>query len=114
MSRNQVTIKINMTGLDEMIDALKDLQTEGVARAQRALDDALDLTAERSRALAHLDEGTLRASQSHSSTHEPDGWVGAIAYSGRGAAFEMAKGGEHAAYIDSLAHLSHDDFLAAV
>lgn len=105
---------VGTAGLDEMIDALRDLRTTGIQRAQRNLDDALDRTAEISYELAHIHEGALRESQSHSSAHEPYGWEGIISYDARGAAFEMQRGDDHSAFIDSLAPLSENDFQRAM
>ena len=109
-----VTIRIDTRGLDALIRDLRELRTTGVQRAQEALDAALERAAEKSYDLAHTHEGDLRASQSHSSSHEIDGWEGQISYGSRGAAWEMQRGGEHSSYIDSLAHLSARDFEEAL
>jgi hypothetical protein len=110
----RVSMHIDARGLRELSDALEKIQTEGIPRAQRELDAALDRTAETSYGLAHLDEGQLRGSQTYSSAWGRSSWEGQIAYTGRGAAFEMAKGGEHAGFIDSLSSLSVPDFEAAL
>jgi hypothetical protein len=107
--------RIEASGLSEMIQALHDIQTKGPARAQRELDLALDKTAETSRELAHLHSGRLKESQSHSSdSSDPREWQGQISYDGRGAAFEIQRGGDHSEFIDSLAGLSAEDFRAAL
>lgn len=109
-----VSIKISTKGLDKMIKDFGQLESEGTRRAQEALDQVLDRTAETSYGLAHLDEGQLRASQSHSSVHGPSHWEGQITYTSRAAGYEMAKGGDHSAFIDALAALSGSDFEAAI
>lgn len=113
-TRKPGSLHIGGDGLDEMIDALRELRTTGIQRAQRKLDDALDRTAMKSHELAHVHEGSLRASQSHSSTHEAYGWQGQISFDARGAAFEMQRGDDHAAFIDSLSALSEKDFTDAL
>ena len=102
-----------------MIDALREIQTEGPRRAQEALDRALQRTAETSRALAHVshDErhsGDLKASQQVTSEHGAGGWTGSVAYGDRAARFEVERGGEHSAFIDALASGSAEDFKRAM
>ena len=109
-----IRIHIAARGLDDMIQAMRDIQKNGIPRAQRALDGALDRTAERSYGLAHIHDGALRASQSHSSTHGPNWWTGQVSYDARGAAFEVQRGGNHGAFIDSLAASSEPDFKQAI
>jgi hypothetical protein len=105
---------INTSGLREMIKALDDLIKFGIPRAMAELDDALDRTGRdqlrtRPRPRGHPQGQPIPFQLSRGPRVDR-----AITYGGRGAAFEMAKGGEHASYIDSLAGLSHDDFLAAM
>lgn len=104
---------MNVKGLDAMIDSLRELQTEGVRRAQAELDRALDRTAETSRDLAHLHQGDLKASQQVSSAHGLASWEGQISYSARGAQYEYQKPG-HGAFIDDLSRLSAEDFERAL
>lgn len=109
----RVAIFLGVSGLDELLEYVRDTPLR-VQRAQEALDRALDATAERSRALAHVHAGALRESQTHSSSHEINGWEGQISYSSRGAAWEIQRGGEHAAFIDSLSGLSEESFEEAI
>ena len=114
-----MTIKIKFTGLGGMTRALEALRTEGLARVQTDLDAALERTAETSRALAHVSHdhrhsGALRASQEVSSEHGSTTWTGSVAYGDRGARWELEAGGEHAAFIDSLAGLSDADMERAL
>lgn len=50
------------------------------------------------------------AQPEHSSAHHAYGWERQIAYTGRGAACELQRGGDHSAYIDALAALSQHDY----
>jgi len=109
-----VRFSIQVSGLDELRRALRDVQRVGIPRAQEALDGALDTAAEWSREAAHEHSGALKASQTHSSSHDRDGWSGVIAYSAPGAPWEMERGGEHAEFIDGIAPATEAEFYAAL
>lgn len=114
-----MSLKITSTGLDKIIRDLHDFQTVGIARAQDALDGALAEAFDLSQGLAHLSRdkrhrGALKASGDYSSDHGPSHWVGTIAYSDRAAHWEIERGGEHAAFIDSLATMTEESFERAM
>lgn len=108
------TIHIENCGLNAMIQAMRDIQTKGIAQAQDELDRALDRAAETSRGLAHVHTGALKASQTTSTDHGPSNWSGSVSYSARGAHFELALGGDHAAFIDALSPATDPDFEQAL
>lgn len=70
------TIKIDISGLSEMINAMHEVHNEGIRRAQTDLDEALDRAAETSRGLVHHDGGSLRASHRTASESGPARWTG--------------------------------------
>lgn len=109
-----IRIRIETTGLDAMIQVMRDLQGPAQRRAQERLDDALDRAAEISYDLAHVHEGDLKASQSHGSEHGPTTWRGTVAYGSRGARYEIQRAGDHSQFIDALTAMTEGEFERAI
>ncbi|SER12077.1 hypothetical protein [Microlunatus flavus] len=112
-------IRIDSNGLRALSAELRELASNGPTRVLHALDGALERTAEVSRDLAHVSDdhrhtGDLKASQSVQSDHGAGGWSGFISYGDPGAHWELERGGEHGEFIESLAHLSAEEFQRAL
>jgi hypothetical protein len=114
VSSNRVSIKITIKGLDG-ITALQDLATEGVARAQRDLDAALDRTAEKEPRRRPFRCRRAAPQKSHSSiTSTNDGPRAISCTAAARPPSKLAMGGEHSADIDPLAAVSDPDLEAAL
>lgn len=91
-----MSIKISNRGLDALIRDLRAFQTEGVQRAQRALDDALGATYQHQYAQAHVHTGGMKEASYCTTEHEVNGWTGEIVWPGRAALAEVElRGKDH-------------------
>ena len=107
MGSNKINIDISTNRLGSFIDGVQDLTSKGF-KAHAALDDACRRPPSGAAPWSTSRDRVGPASPTAAAT-------GRLLDPGRsatpvGAAFEMAKGGEHAACIDTLAALGHTDF----